>query len=506
MRAKRVASRVCVLAMGLLLVVSAGRAEDPYGLAWTRQFGTTTLDDAFSVAVGTDGNVYVTGHTYGDLAAPNAGSTDTFLAKYDTLGTQLWTRQLGTASGDTSRDVAVGADGNVYITGETLGDLGGPHAGGRDPFLAKYDTSGALTWTRQFGTTENDYGFAVSVDAAGSAYIAGRTEGDLGGPNAGETDPYLAKYDASGALLWTRQPGTTSWDDAEGVAVDGDGNVYVAGHTGGSLGGPLVGADDAFLLKYDPSGTVVWTRQLGTTMSDIARDVAVDASGGVYIAGHTHGDLGGANAGGWDVFLAKYDPSGTLAWTAQVGSAADDWGISLAVDAAGNAYITGGTEGDLGGAMGDMDGFLVKFDASGALVWTRQIGTSEWDRTNGVAVDATGAPHLAGTTEDDLGGPSAGSFDAFAIKLSPASGGDSDFDGDVDFDDFLALQIGWGSGPPPRTQEDGDYDADGDVDFDDFLELQINWTGAAPVPEPATLLLLGAAAPLLLLRRPGARR
>src|SRR5690606_8652540 len=104
--------------------------------------------------------------------------------------------------------------------------LGGPRAGNYDAFLAKYDASGALQWKRQLGTPVDDRAHGVAVDGAGGVYIAGRTEGSLGGPSAGNRDAFLAKYDAAGALQWTRQLGTSAGEYADGVAVDGAGDVY----------------------------------------------------------------------------------------------------------------------------------------------------------------------------------------------------------------------------------------------------------------------------------------
>ncbi len=130
----------------------------------------------------------------GDLGSPNAGSYDAFLAKYDESGTLLWTRQLGTGSEDSSFLVTIDDVGNAYITGNTYGDLGNANAGDSDAFLAKYDESGDLLWVQQLGTDDIDIGFSVALDDSGNPYICGRTFGDLGGTNAGEADAFLAKF------------------------------------------------------------------------------------------------------------------------------------------------------------------------------------------------------------------------------------------------------------------------------------------------------------------------
>ncbi|MCI0491519.1 MAG: SBBP repeat-containing protein, partial [Planctomycetes bacterium] len=156
------------------------------------------------------------------------------------------------------------------------------------------------------GSTVDDYSQGVSADGLGNVYISGTTLGSLGGPNAGYTDAFVSKYDAAGVLQWTRQLGSGSWDVSWGVSADGLGNVYISGSTGGSLGGPNAGGGDAFVAKYDAAGALKWTEQLGSTVDDYSQGVSADGLGNVYISGYTLGSLGGPNAGSCDAFVAKY--------------------------------------------------------------------------------------------------------------------------------------------------------------------------------------------------------
>jgi len=399
----------------------AARAEDAYPLAWVRQLGTNTTDYSRSVAVDGSDNTYISGITYGSLGGPNVGKQDAFLAKYDATGALLWTRQLGTTGPDESNSVAIDLSGNVYISGRTLGSLGGLNAGSDDVFVAKYNNSGGLLWTRQLGTGGLDYSWSVAIDNSGSAYITGYTTGNLGGLNAGMADVFLAKYDSSGSLLWTRQLGTSSNDFGNAVAVDGLGNAYVSGITYGSLAGPNAGGSgDAFLTKYDSSGTLLWTRQFGTNNFDESNSVAIDYSGNVYISGRTAGSLGGPSAGGWDAFLAKYDCSGVFLWARQLGTNSDDYSSSVAIDGSGNAYISGPTDGSLGGLnMGGTDAFLAKYNSSGALLWTYQmIGTEDPFGEVSNATDGSGNIYITANTTASLGGQNAGGSDAFLAKFS----------------------------------------------------------------------------------------
>jgi len=466
-------------AAALLLIVACGGPASAQRLVWTQQFGTLQDDRGSAIAVDAAGGVYVTGLTFGSLGGPAAGGYDAYLVKFDAAGALEWARQLGTPADDAGRRVAVDGAGGVYITGRTYGSLGGPSAGGRDVFLAKYDASGELQWMRQLGTlTDEGLTPSIAVDGAGGVYIAGSTFGSLGGPSAGSGDAFLAKYDASGALRWTRQFGTPAWDTAVAIAADGAGEIYVAGRTEGSLGGPNAGSWDAFLVKFDASGAQQWARQLGTSRGDSAEGVAVDDAGNAYISGDTSGSLGGPAQGRQDAFLAKYDASGSLRWIRQFGTSEWDDAGGVAVDGAGGVYIAGYTSGSLGGlSAGNHDALLVKYDASGALQWTRQLGTSGIDYAYGVAGDGAGGVYISGDTQGSLGGPKVGGvWDAFVAKFEAASCyADCDADGQLTFFDFLCFQNLFGAMDPGA-----DCDGDGEFTFFDFLCFQNAFAAGCP--------------------------
>ena len=410
------------LAVTLLLVAPLAPAS-AQGPLWVRQIGSAGQDWAYGLALDGAGNAYITGYTQGNLGGPNAGSGDIFLAKYDASGTLLWTRQTGSLRDEVATGVAVDGTGNAYITGYTWGNLGGLDAGGgetADIFLAKYDASGTLLWMRQTGTAAREEPIGVAVDGDGNAFITGYTNGNLGGPNAGEIDIFLAKYDPSGTLLWIRQTGTATTDISHGVAVDGAGNAFIAGRTLGNLSGPNAGEFDIFLAKYDASGTLLWTRQTGTASGELAFGVAVDSAGNAYITGYTQGNLGGPNAGSDDIFLAKYDASGSLLWIRQTGTAQNDVAYGVALDGAGNAFITGYTNGNLGGPnAGEIDIFLAKYDATGVQLSMRQTGSAGYESAFSVAVDVAGNAYITGYSNGSLGGPNAGEYDIVLAKYGP---------------------------------------------------------------------------------------
>ncbi len=406
------------LFISLCLAVSPGAmqhteaAEQPYQVEWTAQIGTASYDNSFSVAVDAAGNAFISGYTEGSLGGTNAGDVDGFLTKFDPTGAELWSTQIGSTRADGSYAVAVDTTGNAYISGWTHGNL----VGGYGAFLTKYDPLGSELWTRGVGFGGST---SVAVDATGNAYISGWSGyGD-------NSNAFVTKFDAAGNELWYKSIGTTSNDLSNAVAVDAFGNVYISGLTEGSLGGPLAGSSDAFLTKIDPLGNELWSTQIGGPSSDNSFGVAVDAAGNAYISGITSVGLDGLSTGGPDAFLAKYDLSGNKLWATEIGSVNYDKGSSVAVDAAGNAYISGDTSGSLGGSnAGGWDAFLTKFDPTGAELWSIQIGTAGYDHSYSVALDATGNTYISGGTQGNLGGPNAGDYDAFLTKFvipEPAS-------------------------------------------------------------------------------------
>jgi hypothetical protein len=327
-----------------------------------------------------------------------------------------WVRQLGTTSKEFSLGVSADGLGNVYISGPTDGSLGGPNAGLTDAFVSKYDAAGSLLWTRQLGTTNYDGSRGVSADGLGNVYISGTTYGSLDGPHVGNGDAFVSKYDEAGSLLWTRQVATTSHDYGYSISADGLGNVYLSGATGGSfVGGPIAGQNsDAFLRKYDAAGNLLWTRQLGTDSLDEGTSISADGLGNVYISGGTGGSLGGPiSGGGPDAFLSKYDAAGSLLWTRQLGTTETDFSEGVSADGLGNVYISGITGGDLGAPnAGSYDAFLSKYDSAGSLLWTRQIGTENWDESYGVSADGLGNVYLSVTTYSGLDDAYVSKYDA----------------------------------------------------------------------------------------------
>ena len=174
-------------------------------------------------------------------------------------------------------------------------------------FVQKYDNSGNVQWTRQFGSSAGDEALGITSDLTG-VYAAGQAGTALPGQtSAGMADAYVRKDGRSRNLLWNRQFGTTGDDRANAIVADSNNGVYASGVTDGALPGQTSGGyRDAFVRKYDSSGTLQWTRQFGTAFADEAFGITIDPTG-VYAAGSTGGTLTGQKSAGYrDAFVRKF--------------------------------------------------------------------------------------------------------------------------------------------------------------------------------------------------------
>lgn len=428
MKTRSVPSRLLLFFLALLLYQSTGCTGGGTSQGtdtWTGsvQFGTPLADEVGGIATDDSGNVYVGGRSEGDI--DNCGCLnpeDGFVVKYNPNGAMEWLVEVDADGASNIKTIAAATDGHIYAGGWTDMDVGGTGIlGGTDIFLYKMDTGGNVEWVRQTGTSMDEYLLRVSTGPSGNTYLVGYTWGNFPGyVNAGGRDAYVIMVDPLGEIRWNAQFGTPEEELAEGAAVDASGNVFVVGKTTGSLWGNSAGGYDVFAAKVDANGALAWVRQFGTGMWDGAFSATTDTAGNVYVVGKTEGNLAGdTNAGGFDLFLVKMTPGGDVAWSRLIGTPQNEYGEAVAVDREGFVYVAGATSGALDGAnAGGRDAILAKYDRQGNLVWTRQFGTPGNDHCFGIALTADGDIFCTGTTEGEIGDQrNEGACDAFLTKF-----------------------------------------------------------------------------------------
>jgi Ca2+-binding RTX toxin-like protein len=399
-------------------------------ITWKRQWGTNLGDFVSAITSGTDGSIYVSGFTYGNLdGQTNSGGHDAFISKYTPDGNKVWTRLLGGPGLEDIRQISASADGSIYVVGVASGHLDGQvNSGDDDGFITKYQSDGTKVWTRLIGSVGQDHAQSVSVGKDGFVYVSGNTNSlNLDGQtNHGGFDGFISKYNISGTKIWTRLLDGASDDMAHHIATSRDGAIYITGNTRSSFSGQQNNGDwDVQVSKYNSDGVKQWTTLLGSSNADYTGGIATGPDGSVYIVGDTWGNLGGQGSVGLnDVYLSKFNPDGSKAWTKQRGTTAMDFCSGVTVGEDGSVYISGSTEGGFDGqsSNGGRDAYVAKYNSEGDLLWTKPLDTGVWAHALGVTLGANGAVYVAGTTEGSLNGQTYnGNDDAFLVKLNDPS-------------------------------------------------------------------------------------
>jgi len=338
-----------------------------------------------------------------------------------------WAKTAGGADSDRGYSVSTDITGNVLVAGNfssptiTFGSYTLNNQGSADMYLVKYDSNGNVLWAKSAGGAENEIANSVTTDAVGNIYVVGYFvstsidfgTGALANTSSNFKDMFIVKYDPNGNALWAKSAGGIYHDEAYDVATDTAGNVVVSGtyittinFGTGALSGN--GNYEAFVVKYNASGTAQWAKSQGTIDEDRAYCVATDNSGNVVVAGTFKADITIGNttltyAGGAyeDIYLVKYDANGTIVWVEGAGGTYRDKPDGIAIDDSGNIYMTGIIYSEYiifgpdslpnSGFTFYGDFFLVKYDASGDVQWADGAGSgSNNDWGSDVVVDFSG--------------------------------------------------------------------------------------------------------------------
>ena len=393
------------------------------------------------------------------------GATDGFLVKYNSEGNAQWATRMGGAGIDQAFSLAVDSLGNVYVSGNyasapltiynadasifrTL-DL----IGATDGFLVKYNSVGNAQWATRLGSTGTDGMRSVGTDFLGNVYVSGNypstsslmfynadliTFGTLA-PLA-TNNGFIVKYNSEGTAVWAaRVGGTTSTLFTYLMTVDSSGNVYVSGksntsgggivlfqNSDGTSGGSLTvsGTTNRFIVKYDSAGMVQWKTRItfATTVVDQSYSVAVDSLGNVYASGTYSGGTSAmyssdesafatslASIGSNDVYIVKYNSAGMVQWVTRMGGTLSDNAFSTTADSLGNVYITGNyssspltvynSDGSQFGTLAlttASDGFLVKYNSAGIAQWVTRVTGSGSDQPFSTTLDSLGNIYISG--------------------------------------------------------------------------------------------------------------
>ncbi|MEI6575196.1 MAG: hypothetical protein WCO63_03365 [Bacteroidota bacterium] len=462
------------LKLTLLMLAFCGilNAQVPgWGWAKKQSGGGTANDQAYTISIDNNANVYVSGAfssstlTFGGttLSNPASPNQSVFLVKYDPSGNVLWARNFNAMNGSNVNYLCNDAAGNVYVTGYFASSsisfgsisLTNANAPNQDVFIVKYDPLGNVLWAKRAGGNYGDFGLAVACDPQGNVCMSGYFKSPsivfgtftLNNYSTPYGNSFLVKYDESGNVLWAKTAtNTNSSNSMNYIWVDNVGNIYGKGHfqdtkvTYGSVSVFNTSApnQDIYLFKFDGSGNVIWGKSAGSADHDYGLSLTVDPAGNSFIGGYFKSNsisfgsfsLSNTSAPSLDLFLVKYNSSGSVMWVKGAsGSSNNDVINSIYSDKDGNVYATGyfqspsitfGSITLLNSGSSNQDLFFVKYNNDGIVQWARSIGGSGNEIGNYVLSDLYGDVFLAGQF-------SSPSITMGATTLTNSGTGTSDF-------------------------------------------------------------------------------
>lgn len=410
---------------------------------WTKRAGGGGNDYGNSITVDAQGNTFVAGSfssasTFGNLTLYPSGDRDLYVAKIDPNGNYLWVRQAGASymggDNDYAYALALDTDNNILVTGSNGGNatFGSIQLTQSGYFVAKLDDSGNWLWVKPVSSRCDD----ICVDNNGNSYT-------VGGWN-------FTKLDALGNNLWTMPIGVSNNSGGAGysIALDVNDNIYITGSFKGTVtfGNTTLTSSvewsDGFIVKIDSNNNYLWAKSINSSEYGYCNDVAIDFQGNCYMAGCFIGtaQLGTISLTSYsDVkssFISKLSTEGNFEWAKTIGDSAYSEINALALDNSGGCYLTGGFAGKVNfGAIclqsiNKVDLFVTKINSSGSFIWARSAGDinagSNMDENatygRSIIVDNSGTCYITGVFSNvayfgNTELTSAGSSDIFVTKI-----------------------------------------------------------------------------------------
>lgn len=446
-------------------------------LVWATYQGGTSTDVCMAMGIDAQNNLYTTGYTSSssNIATTGAfqslvsGSLDMFLSKISSTGQKLWSTYFGAANVEIAYALHVEPNGATYIAGGTNSTVGlvttaahqTQYGGGvNDILIAAFNASGQRLWASYYGGNAHDIAEAITCDKSGNVIFSGHTESaaNIATPGAYQTvynfnyDVCLVKFSASGQRIWGTYYGDSGIDEAYAICTDAQRKVYITGGstsisditTVGAHQQSPGGANDAFLARFDSTGsTLDWATYIGGIGNDAGTALAI-SNGTLFIGGNTSSTNNIASPGAQqtapisydETFLGAFSSAGNRLWCTYFGGEDTEYIFDLVVDPSSQVLICGASNSTMNistpGAWqttlstnGVYDAFFARYSPAGTLQFSSYFGGEGNDQAHGIAIDKLGRIYIAGETTSTMNIATTGAFqtnnngggDAFLAKF-----------------------------------------------------------------------------------------
>ncbi len=462
------------------------------GLIWAKRAGGSSFDGGFGITRLSDNSTVVTGlfdetATFGpgesaETIFTSDGIYDIFIAKYNPDGTLAWAKRAGGSLSDGGYAITTLSDNSTIVTGYFQGSATfGPgesaettltSAGNSDIFIAKYNTDGTIVWAKRAGGSISDWSNAITPLSDNSTIVTGVFEGSATfGPgesaettltSAGSEDIFIAKYNWDGTIAWAKRAGGLDDDRSIKITILSDNSTIVTGFFQGSATfGPgesaetsltSDGSDDIFIAKFNTDGTIAWAKRAGGSDADRGHGITTLPNNSTIVTGYFSGSATfgwGESAetsltsdGSGDIFIAKYNTDGTIAWAKRAGGTSSDSGNAITSLSDNSIFVTGQFEGSTTFGWGEFnqtiltsagyaDFFIARYNSDGTIAWAKRAGGSLIDTGFGITIlldnSIVTTGYFGGSATFGDGEPnqtvltSAGNTDIYIARFAPTA-------------------------------------------------------------------------------------
>lgn len=419
-------------------------------ITWQKNLGGSGNDAGNAIRQTSDGGYIVAGYTNssvnGDVSGTTKGGQDAWVIKLNATGSIVWEKNYGGSGNDTFASVQQTADGGYILGGYTEssanGDVTGTSNGSRDSWIVKIDATGAIVWQKNYGGSGLDDINSIEQTADGGYIFVGSTlssaSGNVTGTNKGNYDIWVVKLNSTGNITWQKNLGGSQSDLGYIAKQTSDGGYYVAGYTLSSVSGDVTGTtkggQDAWVLKLDASGNILWQKLYGGSGTESVYGIQLSSDGGCTLAGFSSssasGDVSGTSKGGNDAWVLKLDSTGNIVWEKNYGGADVDIAYTIQETTDGGyvlgGYTTSSNSGDIAGAgKGSYDAWVLKLNNTGNLIWEKNFGGAGIDYSRILQPTSNGGFIFAGPTNSsssgDVADASKGGYDVWVVKIDTSS-------------------------------------------------------------------------------------